>query len=279
MSGRKSEQTNGNWLERSAWMLATMALLIVACEKDFLTGEVDYDEKAAAETSAASVPYDDASVIADLAYEGAYNGKMSDVLTCANITIDTLTASMHRVTVDFGTGCTDGNGNTRSGIIRTTYSLPRTMGGATTDIEFINYYYNQVRIEGYYHQSYLGLNTANQPEWAVDIEGSAVYSPGDTLHYRSARTRRWADGFIPFNPSAIKIEIEGSAFGERTGRPSWLATTTEPLVWVLNCAYIVDGTYEVSVTGRANFLVDFGNGNCDNQAEVSDGNSTAIVQI
>lgn len=279
MEERRSEQSNGTWLERSAWMLATMALLIVACEKDFISGDVEYHPEATSEAATASVPYDDAAAIADLAYEGVYDGKTSDVLTCANITIDTLTSSMHRVTIDFGQGCTDAHGNTRSGIIRTTYLLPRTMAGATTDIEFIGYYFNQVRVDGYYHQSYLGLNTANQPEWAVDIDGSAVYSPGDSLHYRSTRTRTWTNGFIPFEPSNIQFEITGSASGERTGNPSWLATTTDPLVWKINCQYIVDGTYELSVTGMANFQVDFGNGSCDNKAEVTDGNNTIIVEL
>ncbi len=276
------EKSNKTWLERSAWMMATTALIIVACEKDFnpLAGPVQHDEKATTAAAVASVPYDDASTITDLAYEGAYNGKTSEILGCATITIDTLTSMMHRVTVDFGiTGCTDADGNTRSGIIRTTYTLPRTQGGATTDIEFINYYYNQLKIAGLYHQTYMGLNTANQPEWAVDIDGSAVYSPGDTLFYRSSRTRVWTEGLTPFNPNAIKFSISGTASGERTGQPSWLATTVEDLIWTFNCPYLVDGTYELSVTGLPNYRVDFGNGSCDNKAEVSDGNNTVIVQL
>lgn len=261
--------------------MATLALLIVACEKDFnpLDRPVEHDEQATSAAAVASVPYDDASTISDLAYEGAYNGKTSDVLTCAVITIDTLTSMMHRVTVDFGTGCTDANGNTRSGIIRTTFTLPRTQGGATSDIEFINYYINQVKVTGLYHQVFMGLNSANQPEWAVDIDGSAVYSPGDTLHYRSSRTRTWTEGFFPFDPGNIKFSITGTALGERTGQPSWHAATIEDLIWTFNCPYLVDGTYELSVTGLPIYRVDFGNGDCDNKAEVSDGNNTVIIQL
>ncbi|NVK27042.1 MAG: hypothetical protein HWE14_03300 [Flavobacteriia bacterium] len=275
------ERNNKTWLERSAWMLATTALVIVACEKDFTldNGPVQHDEKATSAAAVASVPYDDASTITDLAYQGAYDGKTYDALSCATITIDTLTSMMHRVTVDFGTGCTDAAGNTRMGVIRTTYTVPRTQGGATTDIEFINYYYNQIKVEGLYHQTYLGLNTANQPEWAVDIDGSAVYSPGDTLFYMSSRTRTWIDGFIPFDPSNIRFSITGTASGERTGDPSWLASTVDPLIWKYNCPYIVDGTYELSVVGLPNYQVDFGNGDCDNKAEVSDGNNTVIINL
>lgn len=275
------EKSNKTWLERSAWMMATLALVIVACEKDFnpLNTPVEFDEKATSAAAIASVPFDDASTISELAYQDAYNGKTSDALTCAVITVDTLTATMHRVTVDFGTGCTDAKGVTRSGVIRTTFTLPRTQGGATGDIEFINYYVNQVKVAGLYHQVYMGLNSANQPEWAVDIDGSAVYSPGDTLFYRSSRTRTWSEGFIPFDPTNIQFSITGTAIGERTGQPSWHALTIEDIVWTFDCPYIVDGIYELSVTGLPNYRVDFGNGDCDNQAEVSDGNNTVIVQL
>lgn len=261
-------------------MLATLALVIVACEKDgFSTGDVQHDPEATSAVASASVPFDDASAIADIAYQGEYSGKTADVLSCANITIDTLTANMHRVSIDFGTGCTDANGNVRSGVIRTTYLVPRTSPGSTTDIEFINYYYNQVRVDGFYHQTFMGLNSANQPEWEVDIDGSTTYAPGDTLFYVSSRTRTWTEGFLPFDPNNITFTLNGTASGERSGHPAWLASTVEDLVWKINCPYIVDGTYELSVVGLPNYEVDFGDGTCDSQAEVSNGNNTVIVSL
>lgn len=265
--------------ERSAWLLATASLLVVACEKDALLGPVEYDEAATKEATVASVPYDDASVVVDLAYEGNYSGKNEDVLSCATITVDTLTASFHRVIIDFGTGCTDSRGNVRSGQIKATFTVPRIAAGATTDLEFINYTFNQAEIDGYYHQVFMGLNTANQPEWAVDIDGSAVYSPGDTLFYASNRERTWVSGFNPFNPSDIRFELTGAASGERTGKQQWVATVKDPLVWKYGCAWLVEGTYEMTVGTSRIYEVDFGNGDCDDEATVTGPGGSIIIQL
>lgn len=272
--------TKSPWLKKSAWALATASFLVVACEKNILnTGPVDYDEKATTDATVASVPYDDASVIVDLAYEGNYNGKNSDVLSCAVITVDTLTSAFHRVIIDFGTGCTDAAGNVRTGQIKATFTVPRIAAGAVTDLEFINYTFNQVAIAGIYHQVFTGLNTANQPEWAVDIDGSAAYSPGDTLFYESTRTRTWIDGFNPFIPSNIKFAITGAASGQRTGQPQWIATVKDDLIWKYGCPWLVEGKYEISVGNSKIYEVDFGNGDCDDEATVSGNGGSIIIQL
>lgn len=269
------------WIERCAWTLAVLVFVVVACEKDVNSGDPpEYDAHATSSASASSVAFDDAAVIADLAYEGEYDGKTANVLSCAQITVDTLASNLHRVTVDFGTGCTDGLGNVRTGIIRAAFTVPRMAAGAMTDIQFIDYTLNQVKIEGLYHQTFLGLNTANQPEWAVDIDGSTVYSPGDTLFYLSDRTRTWVSGFNSSDPGDIRFSISGSASGDRTGELPWIATTLESLTWKYGCRWPVDGVYEVSVTGRPVYQVDFGNGNCDNEATVSgSGGNTIVVRL
>lgn len=277
-----AQMNRPRWLNNGLWMLAVSSLLVVACEKSDTPNEPDdvaQNSSVTRTAATASIPFDDASAIAEIAVDGNYSGKSSQLFACATVTIDSASSGFVEVTVDFGNGCTDANGNVRTGSFVATFTRPRWAGGATTDIEFINYTVNQVEIEGTYHHTFLGLNSSNQPEWDVEIDGSAIYSPGDTLYYMSNRTRTWTNGFMPFNPNAIEFSVTGTAQGERTNQPAWTATTLSPLVWAFGCPWLVSGEYELSVTGYPLYTIDFGNGTCDNIATITGNGATVQISL
>ena len=180
------------------------------------------------------------------------------------ITIDTI-ASTKTVTVDYGSSnCDCNDGKTRRGKIITTFTGFYHAQGTIITHTPVDYYVNDIKIEGIKTVENMGLNTSGQPYFNVQIDGVATLTSGETVSYTSTRVRTWIAGFNTLlNRFDDEYDISGTASGTFSSGGGYTALTTNPVHIKVGCGFPVSGTIEITPQNRPLRVVDYGSGMCD----------------
>ncbi len=180
------------------------------------------------------------------------------------ITIDTI-ASIKTVTVDYGSSnCDCNDGKTRRGKIITTFTGFYHAQGTIITHTPVDYYVNDIKIEGIKTVENMGLNTSGQPYFNVQIDGVATLTSGETVSYTSTRVRTWIAGFNTLlNRFDDEYDISGTASGTFSSGGGYTALTTNPVHIKVGCGFPVSGTIEITPQNRPLRVVDYGSGMCD----------------
>jgi len=170
------------------------------------------------------------------------------------------------VTIDFGTGCLGRDGKYRKGKIVSIYTNPMVVPGAKVSTTFIGYHVDSFKIEG----THITENTSfsNMQGWKVKV------IDGKITNTNTNRWRKWnsvkdvlqvTGNGTPNFPLDDIYKITGNATGSNSGGHTWSSQIVDPLIKKFVCPWIVKGTVRLMRDGRT-ALLDYGNGNCDNQA-------------
>mgnify|MGYP003401795951 FL=1 len=170
------------------------------------------------------------------------------------------------VTIDFGTGCLGRDGKYRKGKIVSIYTNPMVVPTAKVSTTFIGYYVDSFKVEG----THITENTSssNMQGWKVKV------IDGKITNTNTSRWRKWnsvkevlqvAGNGTPHFPLDDIYKIDGGATGSNSGGHAWSSLITESLIKKFACPWIVQGKVRLNRDGRT-ALLDYGNGNCDNQA-------------
>lgn len=257
------------------------AISLSSCKKDANDENyfVAYGQATADET------YNDAQNISDEAAQSgtvSYKDENANALSgCALVTRDTL-STPHVTTIDFGSGCTGADGRTRSGQIIVTYDGSYRDPGTTINVSFNNYYVDGNQVLGNKTIVNGGTNSNGHLFFNVSVNGSIVLADGaGTISWTSERVREWIAGESTFNRDDDQYSITGSANGVAANGDEFSATVIVPLIRSLapGCRrHFVSGKVLLQRTNRPDREVDFGNGNCDNEAIVTvNGHSHTIL--
>lgn len=223
--------------------------------------------------------------------------KMEDGLAggCATVSISALdTVYPKTVTIDFGTSNCEGNdGRTRRGKIIVNITGPYRTVGTKITTTFENYFVNDYQIEG----TKVVEHTAER-SFKIEVSDAKITFPNgaDKITWESSRNRVWSEGFntkISLDPadSACFLNVEcllddvyeitGSATGtNRDGRLFDVDIKT-PLR-IEFCGYIpevTEGTIEIQPEDLKLRTINYGSGDCDNQASVKIGKKTKTFSL
>jgi hypothetical protein len=170
------------------------------------------------------------------------------------------------VTIDFGTGCLGRDGKFRKGKIVSIYTNPMFVPAAKVSTTFIDFHVDSFKIEGTHITE--NTSTSNMQGWKI------VVIDGKIINTNNNRWRKWnstknvlqieGNGTAHF-PLDDVYRITGNARGSNSGGHTWSSVVIEPLIKKFTCRWIVKGTVKLMRDGRE-ALLDYGNGNCDNQA-------------
>ena len=180
------------------------------------------------------------------------------------ITIDTI-GSVKTVTVDYGTSnCDCNDGKTRRGKIITTFTGFYHAQGTIITHTPVDYYVNDIKIEGTKTVENMGLNSSGKPYFNVQINGVATLTSGETLTYTSSRVRTWIDGFNTLlNRFDDEYEITGTAVGVFSSGGGYNTNITSPVLIKVGCGFPVSGTLEITPQTNPVRVLDYGTGTCD----------------
>lgn len=192
------------------------------------------------------------------------------------------------VTLDFGTtGCPGPDGRVRRGKIITEYSARLIAPGAVATTHFENFSIDNIRVEGIHKITNTSEPPAVPRRFRIQvIDGKLTKPDGNFIEWNSTRVITQIEGVLTELPRDDVFKIEGSAYG-RVKRGNllvrWESSITEPLIRRFTCRWIVKGRIR---SVRANLpanspwiaILDFGAGNCDNQATLTvNGNTRQIT--
>jgi hypothetical protein len=180
------------------------------------------------------------------------------------ITIDTI-GSLKTVTVDYGSSnCDCNDGKTRRGKIITTFTGFYHAQGTIITHTPVEYYVNDIKIEGTKTVENMGLNTLGQPYYNVQIDGIATLTSGEIVNYSSTRVRTWTMGNNTFfNRFDDEYDITGTATATFSSGGGYTSLTTNPVHIKVGCGFPVSGTIEITPQTHPLRVVDYGSGMCD----------------
>lgn len=206
--------------------------------------------------------------------------RIDSITRCFSVTITQTTVGSAfpvRIILDFGNGCLGRDGHTRYGKIITTYTNRLITAGASATTTFEGFKLDSVLVQGTHKIT--NTSTSNQHQFKVDVEGAKLTHPnGNYSEWNSHKTITQTEGnataVLPFDDI---YKVEGAASGKvkRGDRlHAWRTEIVEPLIKKFTCRWIAKRIVRiVRVSSAANSpwvaLLDYCNGNCDNQATIT----------
>ena len=253
-------------------LVVATSLFFFACNRNKdKNNKSDNDTEMSSDNALAENSYNDALNIADEASTlntGDNLGSYKTTSNCATITHDTMT-NPKTIVIDFGnTNCLCNDGRYRKGKILVSYTGKYKIAGSTHTITFDNYFINNNQIMGSKTVSNMGLNANNQSYFSISVAGKIIKANmTDSIVWNSNRTRTWTQGEATQTWTDDVYEITGSGNGSNS-HGSYTMNIVQPLVKALACDWISSGKVELQPSGKLLRTIDYGNGNCDNNATV-----------
>jgi|LauGreDrversion4_2_1035121.scaffolds.fasta_scaffold00031_35 hypothetical protein len=182
------------------------------------------------------------------------------------------------MTIDFGSGC-GAAGNVRKGKIVSVISGPMRKSGTVIETSFVDFYVNNNKITGSKRIVINGLNENLNLNFTVSINQTVTSVTGATRTYNSVYLIEWRQGILTPSKADDIYAIRGTESGRDSQGRNFSSTTLSPLIKKMNCAFIVAGKNQTNVTGRPQFILDYGDGQCDNKATVTANGQTKEIVL
>jgi hypothetical protein len=231
----------------------------------------------------ADASFQDLKSMADEAASGQFvtfkNGQESLAGNCATLIWDT--ASTPKViTIDFGpVNCLCNDGRYRRGKIIITYTGPYAAAGTVITITPQDYFVNDNQIIGQKVITNQGPNGQGQPTFSVVVDGQVIKTDGGIITWQSTRIRTWISGYDTPQFNDDEYSITGSAQGTSAQGHSFTLTILNPLVRQIGCKWFKSGTLKIERPGKPDILIDYGNGTCDGQIQVTWNGNTYTINL
>ena len=203
-----------------------------------------------------------------------------DSVRCFTVTVTHLTSTPFpvRIVIDFGTtGCLGRDGHVRKGKIISEYTSRLLYPGAVATTTFDGFYVDDIKVEGTHVITNSSTVNVNR-QFTVDVINAKLSKPnGNFTQWNSHKVITQFEGLsTPNLPQDDIFRIEGSSSGNaKRGNllVAWQSSITVPLIKKFSCRWIVEGRVRTirvnnNTTSPWIAIMDFGNGNCDNQATV-----------
>jgi hypothetical protein len=182
---------------------------------------------------------------------------------------DTLDGFPVTMTIDWGTGITDGvDGKTRSGKIICVFSDYWHNVGSTIKVTMVNFISNgtsfscdsmkisRSAVNAFSHRVFNGR--CSNSAWA------------NALQWSGTRTITQTGGFsTPLNPLDDVYSVTGNATGVNREGKAYTVNISSPIVKRTSCSWVESGRVDITPEGLAVRTIDYGNGTCDSQATVT----------
>lgn len=198
------------------------------------------------------------------------------ILSCANVTVTPQNGFPKNIVIDFGaTGCTSPNGILRRGKVLVTLSDSLRRPGSVAVMTFDNYIVGIHKKEGTITWTNTGANaTASTPtirSWSrICVNGKITNTITNNFWLHSGTQNIVQTAGV--NTPNILLDDVFSITGNRTVTKADGATRVGTIITALqkktSCNYIDKGTYQIQGTNNV-ALIDFGNGDCDDQATIT----------
>ena len=276
-------------------MISFLSILSFSCKKENEQQALEFDTQTAQDNALAEGVYSDVNNIANQAIKNGASGlttyrfqetESSLLSVCATVTITPdSTGTGGIASVDFGSiDCLCLDGHYRRGIINFTYTGQYSDSGTVITTSFDNYYVGKdttrmFNVTGSKTVTNLGQNTSGNIQFSIAVNGHLTDSDGRIMDWTSTRNREWISGSSTLAWQDDEYLITGSGQGTNFEGNSYTMNITHALDIDFSCAWIKEGVFDLTPTGKATRTFDYGDGTCNNQASITVNGTTFPVTL
>lgn len=276
----------------SLFFISLLAIVIISCDEgDNIIPEEEYTDLI--DESYASEVYDEIEDLGDEANDYLDNvsttkstteteWKYNRLSPCAIVT-RTYEADLVSITIDFGEeNCLCNDGRERKGKIHINHYGHYWDGDVEIDFSFENYFVDDNELTGY-KNVIRTKNEAGNRLSEVTIDGAMILSENEgTISWYAERAREVVEGSDTREKGDDVIEITGFSNGTLADGTIITGEIITPLVRKneLGCfRYFVSGTRKIIKGEEPEITIDYGDGTCDNLAEITQNGVTVTIEI
>jgi hypothetical protein len=258
----------------STALLLCTALAIVSCRREEEATLRATDRATAEDLLAHNDLSEQVDFDADEALDGLVGTEITDRNDCPTVTLAQPRGTWpNTITLDYSdAGCTKG-GRTFKGKVVIEQTNPMNVDGAVRTIGFVNFFVEDVLIEGSKTVSNAGNNTAGLPKFNVSVDEKLTYPDGTVATHTATRERTMTEGSSTTTRNDDVWTVTGGGQGVNRSGDTYASTITTALVKRNPCAWIGEGVIEFSLNGLTRTL-DFGDGTCDREATITRADGT-----
>ncbi|MBL7942606.1 MAG: hypothetical protein JNM00_07560 [Flavobacteriales bacterium] len=261
-----------NTISRQIFAFAAIAMTIVACKRD-----KEYDEGMASAESVTSFFEKSMAADEESVMRGPGGGPCNplDYLPACVTVTESGVDYPKTITLDFGDGCTDPLGITRSGQLIISLTGDMIDEGSVRTVTFNDYSINGHPISGSRVTTNTGTDGSGHPTFSrvVDVD---IIRDGELFQRNMNETVTWLSGYDTEPCGDNIFGVTGSGVVIRPDGISVTRTIIEQLIMDGTCGYITQGVVEVErPIGTA--TINFGDGTCDDIATVTKPNGDIIT--
>jgi hypothetical protein len=185
------------------------------------------------------------------------------------------------VTIDYGDGCETWHGRIKKGKIVISVSSPMHIEGSVRTVNLMDYYINDHHIEGTKTLTNKGFNDSGNMNWDVVLTGGTITFPDGAVTSREmSHNREWTSGIeTPRYFWDDEWLITGTANGNNIDGVVYNNTIATPVLVKSVCRFPVSGTIDMVITDLGTLVLDYGDGECDNEATVTFGDRVWTIQL
>lgn len=199
---------------------------------------------------------------------------------CTNVSLNAVGAGFPKtLTIDYGAGCIGTDGIERSGMITAVFDGELSDENTTINVWFTDYVNGQYAVTGKDSITNIGADGEGYPTFTETIEDVTLAWGNQTIKWNAELTRTWLEGDTTnFTTDTVGgtlgtagladdvFGITGTASGNDSNTHPFTLEVTSSLTLPSSCKYITEGMFMVSPTNFNDGTVDYGMGECDQQA-------------
>ena len=200
---------------------------------------------------------------------------------CATITVD---EENNIKTVFFDGECFGKRGQTRTGTIVISYSETKGEIGSFRQVEFDNYFLNDVQIEGVRRYEITDLDERVNRTVQMTLENGKMTYPDGSFSTKSKSITK----YITYEDGErVSSSVTGNASGVNSDGTAYEMEITSPILFTRACAKELmhkKGKIPVSgvkriLKGESEMIINYGDGECDFAAEVTKDGVTETIDL
>jgi hypothetical protein len=196
------------------------------------------------------------------------------------VTIDTAaTGYPVTITLAYGDSTLTRNGRVIKGTVIIVLSAERKTDGATRTITFNNCSIDSIAIAGTLVETFNGDNTTSR-KITTSSDVTFTLADGTVIDRVGNHVREWLGGLdTPLNREDDKFQITGSTNINSSNGNAYVRQIVEPLIGLGDCRYFVQGIVEFSKNNEVIGELNYGDGECDNLANLTTEGSTIEIEL
>ena len=202
----------------------------------------------------------------------------SHLPSCATVT-SVLNGTTWTLTMDFGTeGCQLSNGNVLKGKIIISFSNDFQVQSKVISFTFENFYHNNIQLNGNRTLTWTKVNANGHPESSLNTNLTLTLENGAIYTRTGVRITEWTEGYDTPNDKNDDIRLVTGNWTTTSPNGTISATINTALKKLGNCHFYVEGVITFT-KNDSEAILDFGNGECDNQATLTINGEVRIITL